>query len=429
MRSVTLAIVFALGCGDNTTVSDSVFPASCDGGSGIATATPLVTRGYDLSDIAHTEPRVALWGANNLLQAWQGESVGFASSSDDGQTWTFDGTVDGSGGQPGDVSLATDANGTVYLVTVQLLDPSAGTLGPLLLSRLSPAGSAFTTPISVSTTSNADKPTVAFDSNGLLAIMYKDESSGALDFIRSTDASVSSFTDPLAMQFAGSSVLFDGKRAVFCVDKNGIAAAPIRAMAWPPVARLREDSSGTWDVDDSGSLVGPEQDPACVVDADNLWIAYAAYDAAPPIAPALESELFPADGIQVLHSKDGGLTFDYQARVTPPLSSATKYLFPEMVLTESGHLELLYYAGEVGGSLSLMRSTSPQGGCGTWSTQMLADAGTFQTSRQTDNWLGDYFGVLATGQGVVAAFTDNGSNSCLFGGTCSTISSVSYGSP
>jgi hypothetical protein len=230
------------------------------------------------------------------------------------------------------------------------------------------------------------------------------------------------------MQFAGSSVLFDGKRSVFCVDKSGMAAAPVRAMAWPPVARLREDGSGAWEIDDSGSLVGPEQDPACVVDGEDLWIAYAAYDAAPRIAPDLESDLFPADAIKVLHSKDGGLTFDYQARVTPPLS-ATKYLFPEMVQTPSGHLELLYYAGEVGGELSLMRSTSPRGGCSSWSSQTLADAGTFLTSRQTDDWLGDYFGVFATDHGIVAAFTDNGSGSCLFGGTCSTISSVSYDSP
>ena len=424
MRCGVLAMLVAAGCGDNT--PGDVFPPRCDGGSAAASAIPVVVRGYDQATIAHTEPRIVPWGAGMLVQAWQAPEVGFASSTDAGMSWTVAGAVSGLVGAPGDVSLATDARGTVYLVMVQLLDRTAGTLGPLILSRLSASDTQFPPPVSLGSTTAADKPAVAFDSEGRLVVLYSDRGTGALQFVRAADASASTFGDPVPITYAGSSVRFGGGRAAFCVDRNRVAAAPVRAVAWPPVARLRERSSGVWNVDDTGNTLGPEQDPACVVDGQDVWIAYAGYEAPPRVAEGgLESSLFPADSIDVLHSPDGGLHFDQHVRVTPP-ASATKYLFPEMVLTPTGRLELLYYQGEIGGALSVMRSTSAHGECGTWSTQPLATAGSFEVSRQTDDWLGDYFGVVADDRGVVAAFTDNSPGSCLLGGTCSTISSVRY---
>ncbi len=76
-----------------------------------------------------------------------------------------------------------------------------------------------------------------------------------------------------------------------------------------------------------------------------------------------------------------------------------------------------------------MRATSAGGDCNTWSGQQLASNGTFEPSRETKQWLGDYFGIVALEGAVVIAYADN-SQPCDIGtGNCTRIMSARYAVP
>ncbi len=122
------------------------------------------------------------------------------------------------------------------------------------------------------------------------------------------------------------------------------------------------------------------QDITCAVHGSDLWITYAS-----GTAPFQNGKNTPADAVSVLHSANGGTSFD--AVVTASSGAAgTTYLFPRLARSPAGSLEIVYYEGTEGNPAALMRATSKTGA--TWTTSKLADAGTFTLDRFLASWLG-----------------------------------------
>lgn len=426
LRSNVALLLVIAACGGSEPPPIDAGVIACEGGDGVATAVPTVVRTVSPGN-RDSEPRVAPWGTSAIV-AWQSTyfiGVGFASSADGG-TWSPLDHLNGPEGETGDVSLATAANGTTFFIGIEVLDSSVDppSLAPLVKTQIALGATQFDPPVEIASALHADKPSIAFDESGRLVIFY-DDVLGAMTFIRAEDPAATTFAAPVPLHYSDMS-LFGGARPAICVDRNRVAVAPVRAATALGLSLVRETAPGSWDIVGVPTADLPAyHDPGCVVDGNDLWIAYASFDT-PGGAPRVgRPETFmtqdAADSIRVIHSPDGGLTFDRDVRVTGPIS-ATKYMFPEFVRTGSGQLELVYYEGVPDGAAALSRATSVNGDCNSWSRQQLASVGTFQLTRLSGSWLGDYFGVLALGHSIIAAFTDN---SGMFSG----ISTVRYDTP
>ena len=375
-----------------------------------------------------SEPRVAPWGTSAIV-AWQSSyfiGAGFASSADGGNTWNPLDHLNGPDGKTGDVSLATAANGTTFFIGTESLDSSSDSpsLAPLVGAHIGSGAMHFDPPVEIASAMHADKPSIAFDDSGRLVIFYNDVLGGMM-VMRAEDTAATTFAAPVPLHYSDMT-LFGGDRPAICVDRNRVAVAPLRAATAVGLSLVRETTPANWDILGVPTVDMPvNYDPGCVVDGNDLWIAYGSFNT-PGVAhkvgrPETFTTQDAADSIRVIHSPDGGLTFDHDVRVTGPIS-ATKYMFPEFVRTGSGQLELVYYEGVPDNAATLSRATSVTGDCNSWSHQQLASAGTLELSRISGRWLGDYFGVLAVDHSIIAAFTDNS-------GTSSAISTVRYDTP
>jgi hypothetical protein len=122
----------------------------------------------------------------------------------------------------------------------------------------------------------------------------------------------------------------------------------------------------------------------------------------------------PADVVGVVHSSNGGASFDAPVVVSDG-AAGTLYLFPQIVKDPSGKLEIVYYQGADKMPATLTRATSDTGA--TWTTSALGSAGTFTLDRTLASWLGDYLGLGASAGSTFVSYTENSAGKAHIGFT------------
>lgn len=338
-------------------------------------------------------------------------SIGYAISKDYGETWAPPQYVASPGGRlASNPVVAADGQGRFYLAWLGFR--ASGPVDEhVYLSKLDAATGTFGAPVTASddgtsTTRDFDKPSIAIDANDNVLLTWADFTTvgaAVLTFARSTDGAT--FT----RSTIASGAAF-GNLAYLCLDSSVGPAAPLYVVHLAQGATLAletsTDQGKTW----TNSLIPAVnvvfQNPTCVAEDKNLWVAYASGMAAP--SPGMNA---PGDSVFVAASTNGGGVFGPPVSVTGA-PSTTLYLFPQIARSSTGKLELVYYQGTDGQPAALTRAVS-QGGA-TWTPSKIADAGTFTLDRSIASWLGDYLGVASSGSTFVS-FTENTKNKAHIG--------------
>jgi hypothetical protein len=405
----------ASGTGGASASSSS--SASGTGGSIGAPFTSIGAASYEAQTSITSDPK------GGVVAAWIGffadntSAIGYAVSRDAGATFTPPAYIKSPGGRAASSPvLAVDGQGRISLAWLGFTFDFNNPDEHIYLSRLDNATETFGAPViasddGVSTTRDFDKPSITVDAKDDLLITWADftgtgmgapaqltlaRSSDGATFTRSTITSDASF----------------GNLAYLCVDTAAGPTAPLYLVhlgaGGTVTLRHSTDQGVTWQTLPAVPATNVIfQDITCAVHGSDLWITYAS-----GTAPFMSGKNTPADAVSVLHSANGGTSFD--AVVTASSGAAgTQYLFPMLARSPAGSLEIVYYQGTEGNPAALMRATSMTGA--TWTTSKLADAGTFTLDRFLASWLGDYLGVTATVKGLFTSYTENTQNKAHIG--------------
>lgn len=433
--AVALGVAAVMGCGGSgggaggsaSTTSSETTTTTSGGGGGTGTTTstggggtgpvggPFTSKGGTSYE---AQTSLAASSKGSVVAAWIGffadstSSIGYAISRDAGETWSAPQYIASPGGRlASNPVVAADGQGRFYLAWLGFRVAS----GPdehVYLARLDTTATSFADPViasddGTSTTRDFDKPSLAIDANDNALLTWADFTSAAtpaLTFARTADGTT--FTRSTIA--SGASF---GNLAYLCVDASAGPTAPLYVVHLAVGATLALEKSVNQGMSFTQSLVPAAnvvfQDPTCVARGSDLWVAYASGMAAP--SPSTNA---PGDAVFVARSTNGGGTFGAPVSVTGAAGS-TLYLFPHLVGTSGGKLDLAYYQGTDGQPAALVRATSTDGAA--WSTAKLADAGTFTLDRTLASWLGDYLGAGSAGAASFFSFTENTQNKAHIG--------------
>jgi len=362
------------------------------------------------------ESTVAADGAGTVVAAWNAltvngwnvsEVIGFAISRDDGNTWMPARHLDAPGGRTGgDPVLAVDSRGTFFLAWLGFQFDASGNItnGQIYVSRLDPAGASFTAPVLVSTdgSQQVDKPWITILQDDTLLVTWGDLQPRTIRAARSTDRGASFVLSTLA-----SGAFRD--LAFPCADRT-LAGAPIygafvnggfgTGAASVGLARST-DAGATWSQPQTLVASGVvTADVNCAARGPELWLSHLAGT----MDASGSGQNSPGDAVRMVHATDGA-TFDPPVTIAPE-SPSDRYSLPEMVRAADGTLAVLYYRGQVGQASTLVRAVSTDGGAN-WMRADWSAAGTLTTSRDRDDWLGDYLGLTSAAGKLYATFGDN----------------------
>lgn len=388
-------------------------------GTGGGAGAPFTSKGQASYE---AQTSLAADAKGGVVAAWIGffadntSAIGYAISRDAGATFTPPAYVKSPGGRfAGSPVVAVDGQGRFSLAWLGFRYDSANPDEHIYLSRLDPTTETFGQPAvasddGTSTTRDFDKPSLTVDGKEDLLVTWADftgSSAGApasLALARSTDGAT----------FARSTITADasfGNLAYLCVDTTGGAAAPLYLVhlgaSGTVTLRHSTDQGATWKTLPVPATNVVFQDITCAVHGSELWITYAS-----GTAPFVPGQNTPGDTVSVLHSANGGTSFDAVVAASDG-APGTQYLFPRLARSPAGALEIVYYEGTAGNPAALMRATSPSGAV--WTRSKIADAGTFTLDRGLASWLGDYLGVAATGQALFTSYTENTQNKAHIG--------------
>ena len=385
--------------------------SSGNGGSGGALSGPISTGD---GTTLETESTVAADGRGTVVAAWNAitvagsnvsELIGFAISHDDGDTWMPAHHVDAPGGRTGgDPVLAVDSSGTFFLAWMGFQFDTSGNItnGQIYLSRLD--GDSFAAPTLVSTdgTPQIDKPWITVLHDDALLVTWGDLGQQTIRGARSTDHGAT---------FVLSTVASGAFRdlAYPCVDAS-LAGAPISVAfingglgnGAAAVALSRSTDGGTtWSQPQTVVASGVvTADVDCAARGNELWLSYLAGT----MDGSANGDNTPGDAVRIVHAADGA-TFETPITVSAG-PAGSLYSLPEMVRMGDGKLAVVYYQGQLAQATTLVRAYSTDGGA-TWTHADWTVAGTLTTSRERDDWLGDYLGLSSAAGNLYATFGDN----------------------
>lgn len=290
-----------------------------------------------------------------------------------------------------------------------------------------PAGqSGFGAPIELSepiADSLYDKPWMLVTADDVIVVSYSDVRRGGILAVSSTDGGASFQRGVVDQARANLSALcLDGRPGgvfvtYFANRSIRLAHTADGGLTWSaPVAAAVSDPSG-------GVAF---QDPTCVANGDEAWIAYGrthdSYDV--PVerlfavhvahmtlgAPMPDSDVTALDGSGAMRTildagdpaPDGGIA----GGIAPGF-----LLFPQLARWTDGSLGLAAYraASEDAGSADAVYVISSDGGRSFGKVIPLVTGLTPTLQRHVPDWLGDYFGWGPTAAGLGAAFVDNAS--------------------
>ncbi len=166
---------------------------------------------------------------------------------------------------------------------------------------------------------------------------------------------------------------------------------------WSPDARVAVQA------DSEMSTVSTMLDGNCVARGDEVWAVYGLTDQF-----GSHAEVSRLTHVRLAHSGDGGKTFDRRVTVDDA-AVGPYYLLPRIALQPDGTLDLAYYAGTGEGDVkaSYRHARSTDGGKTFAPSTTLRTPITYELSRSTEQWFGDYMGLVAHDGALLGTFIDN----------------------
>lgn len=383
------------------------------GGTGGAQGGPFSSQG---STIYETQTSIAADKDGGLVAVWIGfaangdSGVGYAVSRDGGAHWTAPEVLATPGGRfASNPTVVADSKGVFTVAWLGFKVDFANPDEHVYVSRLNPQTEKFGAAVVASdsdgkTTYDLDKPEIKVDASDALLLTWADfTGSGAgtpasLKFARSTDGQT----------FDRVTVTNDatfGNLASLCLDTSAGAGATLYMVHLGAGAtvtlRTSVNQGQSWELRPTPATDVVFQDVTCQVKGTSLTVAYAAGTAV--FTPGEDS---PGDAVYVMHSANGGTSFDAPVKVT---SDPDQFLYPRLVRAPSGKLQILYYQGAAAGDTASLTLSSSTDGV-TWTSSPVATAGTFTLDRTIASWLGAYVGFAIPADKGYATYADNSSN-------------------
>jgi hypothetical protein len=376
-----------------------------------AAPPPAGTISASSTSAVESETHIAARPDGSLVAAWiaiasNGNSdIGYAFSNAGGATWAGPQVVKAPDGRSSsDPVLATNAAGDVFLTWLGLRFDAKGNASDMVLyvSVAKAGGATFSTPVAVTTdaTTQYDKPWITVLPDGAVVVTYANTSTGGLYAARSTDGGA---------HWTIAKIIEDGSfrnLAFPCYDAKSKRLFVTYHAGGGIGLRFSDDGGQGWDAKGTAVADTGEQpafdDPTCVADAGEVWVSYGLTQDSGN-AEATSPKL---NAIQVAHSGDGGATIDRRGNA---LEGAKYGMHPYLVREATGALDLADYAGDADadpmGSLRYRRSSD---GAAHWNPSAVLYAPVlFTGDRSSGQWLGDYFGVVATAGALHASYVVN----------------------
>lgn len=387
-------------------------PSGSDSGDdlGSATAVGAWGKGRLISDDGttwiETEPHIAADTAGTVVAAWFGAvsgqailPIGYVVSHDHGASF---GDVQllysPAGAGVADPVLASDGEGGFHLawlatgdteddnvIDVATLDGATDTLGPPVAVSGAPA--------------HVDKPWIVVAGDGAILVVWSDRTANTLMVATSRDGGLNFDRDSV-----GPSAGTNANLSSLCLDPSD-GSSPIYIVYFELISTVHlvgsDDGGASWSELATPATDAVFQDPMCAARGDHVWVSYAEGDK----LSVSTSETTPGDSVRVVHSHDRGETFN-AAVVASDSAMGLQVLLPQLAITPSGAIELVYYQGEVNGPATLVHAESTDQGA-TFTRRDVAAPGTLVTSRNSAGWLGDYIGFASAGELLHVAYSDN----------------------
>jgi hypothetical protein len=309
------------------------------------------------------EPGGAAFGST-IVTAFQvgrifgggGADIGFATSTDSGNSWTngflpeltlFSPGTTGIFSAASDAAVAFDAKHNVWMISSLLL----GTVNQVAVSR-SPDGITWGGPIRVSHTPDADKNWVTCDNSaispffGNCYVLWDDPSAQGLVWI-STSNDAGMTWAPAVNTGANDS----GIGGLPLVQPNGIVIVPMEGMANPPSMLVFQSTNGgtTWS---SAIAISSITDHQVAGNLRTEPLPSAAVDAAGNVYVVWQDCRFRTAGASndlVISTSSDGITWSQPARIPiDPVTSTADHFIPGVGIDPSAsgstaHLGLTYY--------------------------------------------------------------------------------------
>jgi len=407
------------GTGGGTTGSGTSGSSASSTGTGINPGAPFTSQG-DASYEAQTS--IAADSKGGVVAAWIGffadntSAIGYAVSRDEGKTFTPPAYIKSPGGRFADNPVVVaDGQGRFSLAWLGFRYDFNAPDEHIYFSRLNAATETFPDPIvasddGTSTTRDFNKPAITVDGNDNVLLTWADFTGSN----QGTPASITLARSADGATFTRSTITNDstfGNLAYLCVDRTAGATAPLYLVHLGPSStvtlRRSTDQGVKWEILPAPATNVIYQDITCAAHGSDLWITYAS-----GTAQFVPGNNTPGDAVSVVHSANGGNTFDAVVKASNG-AAGTLYLFPRITRSPLGALEIVYYEGTVGTAAKLMHATSPTGA--TWTVSKLADPGMFTLDRTIPSWLGDYLGLATTAKGLFSSYTENTQNKAHIG--------------
>lgn len=384
------------------------------GGAGGGMGMPFTSEGPSNYE---SQTQIVADTKGNLVAAWMAFAsdgtavIGYAVSRDGGTNWTAPKTIAAPDGRlSSNPTLAMDSQSRVALVWAGFRPDFNNPDEHIYFSLLDSATETFPAPAiatddGTKTTLDFDKPAITVDANDNWLVTWADFTGtnmggpASLVFARSSDGKT--FTRTMVTNDATF-----GNLAYVCLDRTLGANAPLYMVHLGAngtvTLRISADKGLTWQLHSTPAANAQFADITCAVGGQNVWITYAAGTA--PFMPGYET---PTDAAMVMHSKDGGTTFDAPVAASKPAAGEV-LLYPRMARSASGKIGVVYYQGKTDGPAKLILASSADGV--TWSNSPIADTGTLTLDRTIASWLGGYVGFTIAGEKGFVTYADNSAN-------------------
>ncbi len=384
------------------------------GGTGGATGGPFTSEGGSSYE---TQTSVAADTAGGIVATWiafsadNTSAIGYAVSRDGGKTWTPPQKVESPGARlASNPVVVADSQGRFTLAWLGFRPDFANPDEHIYVSRLDAQTEKFASVVVASDDDNKptydlDKPSLTVDATDALLLTWADFTGSGSGTPVSTKFARSSDGEIFNRVTVANDATF-GNLAYVCVDTTAGAGATLYMVHLGAngtvTLRTSVNQGQAWEIRPTPAMSTVFQDITCAVKGTSLWVGYAS--GAAVFTPGEDS---PGDAVQVMHSANGGTTFDAPVKVSDG-PAGDQYLYPRLVRAPSGKLQIVYYQGTDGNPAKLVLASSPDGKV--WSTSPVATAGTFTVDRTIASWLGAYVGLAIPGDKAYATYADNSSN-------------------
>jgi hypothetical protein len=331
--------------------------------------------------------------------------IGYAVSHDLGAHWAAPQVIAGAPGHDlTDPVVVVDPAGAFYAAWIDIYAFTNGAISDARVSLAQmPVGADQFGP--ARTISDAgrpvfnDKPWMVMTPAGAL-VSWHDVTDSTLAIARVSDGSV---VTAVAADAHVRSL------PALCTDPAGSAGAPVHLVYLLDngVGLSRSiDGGAHWKPVPGEAIGGPAVggDPTCVSRGEDVWVTYwHGVDA------STDQRATGADGVRMVHSGNGGATFDAEISVANA-SGPSRFLYPQIALSASGALDCVFVSGVEGGGAELVRATSRDRG-GTWLSHVLASGDQLVLEFASPSWPGDYLGATISAGALLVVFGDNATGS------------------